>query len=125
MEPKRKRFNVRKRRTSHRLKYNASKDRIRVCFNKSNKYLSLQAISPDDNQTLVSFHTASEMHFKGLKNRKSIESANKLGSLIADSLKRKIQNKSKLKIYFDRGAFQYHGIAKACAESLRNNGLEF
>jgi len=125
MEPKKEKFNKRKRRTTYRLNSNASKDRIRVSFNKSNKYLSLQAIDPTNGMTLVSYNTGSEKHFKELKKRKSTESANKVGSLIAEFLKSKIKDKSIRKIYFDRGGFQYHGIAKVCAESLRNNGLEF
>lgn len=125
MRTKKEKFDKRKRRTHYRLKSSASKDRIRVSFNKSNRYLSLQAIDPNSGMTLISYNTGNQEHFKELKNKKSTESASKIGFLVAEFLKNKIKDKSKRKIYFDRGGFQYHGIAEVCAESLRNNGLEF
>jgi large subunit ribosomal protein L18 len=115
----------RKKRISYNLKCNASEGRIRICYHKSSNYLYLQAIDVISGATLFSSTTSNSKYFKGIENRKGIKSATKLGLLMAVYLKNKFKNMLDIKVYFDRGLYQYHGIVKACADSLRNNGLEF
>ena len=48
-----------------------------------------------------------------------------LSVLVADILTKKALEKKITKVYFDRGAYKYHGRIKTFADSLRKNGLEF
>ena len=61
------------------------------------------------------------------KNLKSSEKLNKteLSKIVAKELAKKAQEKKITKIYFDRGAYKYHGRIKVFAETLRENGMEF
>ena len=45
--------------------------------------------------------------------------------VVAEKLAKRAQEKKITKIFFDRGAYKYHGRIKALAESLRKNGLNF
>ena len=128
MEHKKNKFDSREKRNRYRLRHTARGRKIRLCYTRSNKYLSLQAIDSNTNNTLISVSTSSQEYFGEFKSRKGTESASKLGSVMADLLKNiTIENDSLSlgQVYFDRGAFRYHGIVKVCADSLRNNGLEF
>ena len=53
--------------------------------------------------------------------KKKIETSVLLGEILA---KRAVEKKI-TKVYFDRGAYKYHGRIKVFADSLRKNGLEF
>ena len=46
-------------------------------------------------------------------------------TLIAEILAKRAKEKNINNVYFDRGAYKYHGRIKALAESLRKNGLNF
>jgi len=109
----------RKKRITFTLKSRAN-NRIRLYFYSSNKYIYSQVIDDDKNHTLTSIATHSPI-FRGLNNMGNIEAAKNLGQKVARFLlERNIKN-----IYFDRGGFKYHGKAKAFAESVRENGLNF
>ena len=52
---------------------------------------------------------------------KKIEKSGLIGEILAKRAKEKNINE----VYFDRGAFRYHGRIKVFAETLRKNGLKF
>ena len=45
--------------------------------------------------------------------------------LIGEILAKRAKEKNISEVYFDRGAYKYHGRVKAFAETLRKNGLKF
>jgi len=101
-----------------RKKIFGTEERPRMSVFKSNKRLYVQLINDDKQVTLCS---ASSLE-KDLKTAKlNIETAKKVGKLIADRAK---ENNIKNAV-FDRNGFLYHGRVKALAESARENGLEF
>ena len=46
-------------------------------------------------------------------------------TLIAEILAKRAKEKNINNVYFDRGAYKYHGRVKIFAETLRKNGLKF
>ena len=52
---------------------------------------------------------------------KKIEKSSLIGEILAKRAKEKNINE----VYFDRGAYKYHGRVKIFAETLRKNGLKF
>ena len=44
---------------------------------------------------------------------------------LGEILAKRASEKKISKVFFDRGAYKYHGRIKALAESLRKNGLNF
>jgi len=93
--------------------------RYRVSVSKSLNNLSAQIIDDKQKKTLVS---ASSIEKELKKNKiKKIEKSNLIGEILAKRAKEKNINE----VYFDRGAYKYHGRIKAFAETLRKNGLKF
>ena len=112
---------IRKRfRVSNKVKKVSSEDRLRLSIFRSSKNISAQIIDDKKNITLLSASSAK-------KNLQSGEKLNKteLSKLVAKELAKKAQEKKITKIYFDRGAYKYHGRIKVFAETLRENGMEF
>lgn len=99
-----------------KLKITSATPRLSVY--KSNRFIYAQIVNDDSAQSLTS---ASDI--KTYLNNKinKIESAKKVGLLIAENAK-KLNIK---KVVFDRGGFPYKGRIKALAESAREGGLEF
>jgi large subunit ribosomal protein L18 len=63
-----------------------------------------------------------EKAFKGEKStRANVDTAVKVGKLVAERAKSKNINK----VVFDRGGSIYHGKVKALADAAREGGLEF
>jgi large subunit ribosomal protein L18 len=103
-----------KRKLRNRIKIRINNDRPRLSVYRSNSYVYAQIIDDKTGNTLA--HTSSlKMKEKGIK------AAEKVGALIAEMGKKAKVNK----VIFDRGAYKYHGVVKALADSARNNGLEF
>ena len=48
-----------------------------------------------------------------------------LSLYVAEALAKRAMEKKITKVYFDRGAYKYHGRVKLLAETLRKNGLVF
>ena len=46
-------------------------------------------------------------------------------NLIGELLAKRAKEKNISEVYFDRGAYKFHGRIKAFAETLRKNGLKF
>ncbi|NPA11972.1 MAG: 50S ribosomal protein L18 [Epsilonproteobacteria bacterium] len=89
----------------------------RVTIYKSNRYIIVQAIDDTKGHTLAYLNTGH------LKDRLSSnqEGAKKAGELFAQKLK----DANIEKIAFDRNGYKFHGVVKAFADSLRENGIKF
>ena len=95
-----------------------SSNRYRLSINRSAKNISAQIIDDLNNKTLVS---ASSIKAKPTEKYKKID----LSTFVADMLAKKALEKNIKNVYFDRGAYKYHGRIKTFAEALRKNGLNF
>lgn len=110
---KRRHFRVRK-------KIFGTSDVPRLTVHKSLKNIYAQLIDDEEAVTLASASTLDKA-FEGEKLGCNIESAKKVGELLA---KRALEKGIK-KVTFDRSGYRYHGRIKALAEAARETGLEF
>jgi len=110
----RKKFRVR-----NKLKRNNPNKRMRLTVTRSAKNISAQIIDDLNNKTLIS----ATSNLKSLKVQKKKKS--ELSEIVALQLAEKAKEKNISKVYFDRGAYKYHGRIKIFAEILRKNGLQF
>ena len=94
-------------------------NRYRISVSKSLNNLSAQIIDDIQKKTLVSASSI-EKEIKGKKIKKMEKS-----SLIGEILDKRAKEKNINEVYFDRGAYKYHGRVKLFAETLRKNGLKF
>jgi large subunit ribosomal protein L18 len=94
--------------------------RPRVCVFRSNKHIYAQVISDDQGKTLVTVSTLSKEFADDSKNNKRVETAKKVGLVLAQVCKQK----NITKVVFDRNGFLYHGRVKAVADGAREGGLE-
>ena len=111
--------NTKKRVLRNRKKLKTVSNRYRVSIFRSLKNLSAQIIDDKMKKTLVSASSI-EKEIKANKKKKS-ETSILLGEILA----KRAKEKKIIQVYFDRGAYKYHGRIKMFAESLRKNGLEF
>ena len=108
----------RKLRNRKKLK-KVNENRFRISVSKSLNNLSAQIIDDKQKKTLVSA-SSFEKEVKAKKIKKMEKS-----SLIGEILAKRAKEKNISKVFFDRGAYKYHGRVKVFAETLRKNGLEF
>ncbi len=95
--------------------------RPRMSVVKSNQHLQVQLIDDEAGVTIGSIGTfAKELRTTDF-NRKSKESAKKLGQRIAEIAKEKNINE----VIFDRGRHKYHGVLAELADAARDGGLKF
>ena len=112
--------NAKKRELRNRKKLKSvAVNRYRISVFKSLKNISAQIIDDKIKKTLVSVSSI-EKEIKANKKKKIETSA-----LIGEILAKRAVGKKITKVYFDRGAYKYHGRIKLFADSLRKNGLEF
>ncbi len=95
-----------------RKKIRGTAERPRLSIYKSLRSLYAQLIDDDAGKTL-----ASAMMLR----KKNQKAAAELGT----SLYQKAKEKNISRIVFDRNGYQYHGVVKSFAESLRSAGLQF
>ena len=107
-----------KRAVRTRKKLRGSVERPRLSVYKSLKHISCQLIDDVNGVTLASFGTQSKEN-KDL--RKTREGAKAVGEKIAELAKAK----NIVKVVFDRGRFQYHGLVAQLATGARQGGLKF
>ena len=107
-------------RVRNKIKKVSKNDRFRLSVSRSLKNISAQIIDDNKNITLLSA-SSNEKDIKSLKKNNKTE----LSKIVAERLAKKAQEKKITKIYFDRGAYKYHGRVKIFAEILRKNGMEF
>lgn len=109
--------------TKHRIRAKLLKSNaLRLAFFRGNRNFYAQIIDDQKGITLVAAAT-NEKSFRpeGEKNMANIETAKKLGQLIAERAK----EKNIEKVVFDRSGRIYHGKVKAFADSAREGGLQF
>ena len=94
-------------------------DKFRISITKSLKNLSAQIIDDKNKKTLVSV-SSTEKEVKNKKIKKMEKSY-----LIGEILAKRAKEKNITNVYFDRGAYKYHGRVKTFAETLRKNGMKF
>ena len=108
----------RKLRNRKKLK-DVNTDKFRISITKSLKNLSAQIIDDKNKKTLVSA-SSTEKEVKNKKIKK-MEKSNLIGEILA----KRAKEKNITNVYFDRGAYKYHGRVKTFAETLRKNGMKF
>ena len=110
---------TKKRELRNRKKLKTVSNRYRVSVFKSLKNISAQIIDDKEKKTLVSASSI-EKEVKANKKKK-----NETSTLLGEILAKRATAKKITKVYFDRGAYKYHGRIKMFADALRKNGLEF
>lgn len=109
-----------KRRWRLRKKVIGSPERPRLVVTFSNQNIYAQCIDDAAGKTLVYLSTnGKELREQNLK--ANVESATKLGQLIAERAK----GANIEQVVFDRAGRRYHGTVKAFAEAAREAGLQF
>ena len=108
----------RKLRNRKKLK-DVNTNKFRISITKSLKNLSAQIIDDKNKKTLVSV-SSTEKEVKNKKIKK-MEKSNLIGEILA----KRAKEKNITNVYFDRGAYKYHGRVKTFAETLRKNGMKF
>ena len=93
----------------------------RLCVHRTPRHIYAQIIAPDGASTVVGASTVEKKLAASRAKSGKIESAGKVGELIA---KRALE-KGVERVAFDRSGFQYHGRVKALAEAARAGGLKF
>jgi large subunit ribosomal protein L18 len=104
-----------------RKKVAGTPERPRLAVHFSGQHIYAQVIDDDGGMTLAAANTT-EKAFKAEKSsRANVDTAVKVGKLVAERAKSKNINK----VVFDRGGSIYHGKVKALADAAREGGLEF
>jgi large subunit ribosomal protein L18 len=104
-----------------RKKVAGTPERPRLAVHFSGQHIYAQVIDDDGGLTLTAVNTT-EKAFKAEKSsRPNVDTAVKVGKLVAERAKSKNINK----VVFDRGGSIYHGKVKALADAAREGGLEF
>jgi large subunit ribosomal protein L18 len=108
----------RKLRVRNQLKKVAN-GRPRLSVFRSSKNIYAQII--DDTQGVTIAAASTTEAELGLKGKRNIDAASKVGALIAARAKAKGVGV----VVFDRGAYLYHGRVKSLADAAREGGLKF
>ena len=94
-------------------------DRPRLSVFRSNQNIYAQVIDDREGRTLAAASTAEKD--LGLKGKRNVDAAAKIGTLVAERAKKAGVEE----VFFDRGAYLYHGRVKALADAAREAGLKF
>ncbi len=95
-----------------------TKEVPRLCPNKTNKHILIQAIDDETGVTLFTCKTFGKgAEFSGPKREK----AKSLGAQVATMLKEKNIDR----VVFDRNGYKYTGVLTTLADSIRENGIKF
>lgn len=108
----------RRRHVRVRKKIHGTADRPRLAVFRSNRYIYAQLIDDVSGRTVAA---ASSQEKDLRKATLSVETAAKVGTLLADRAKEEgVED-----VVFDRGGYPYHGRIKALADAAREAGLKF
>lgn len=95
--------------------------RPRLNVYRSSKHIYAQLIDDVAGVTVASASTVDKELSGSIGNGGNVESARKVGELIA----KRAQAKGYKSVVFDRGGYLYHGRIQALADAAREAGLEF
>lgn len=101
-----------------RRKVTGTAERPRLAVHYSNQHIYAQVIDDAAGRTLASASTLDKSFESAASN---VESARKIGALIAERAK----GSNISSVVFDRGGHLYHGKIKALADAAREGGLNF
>lgn len=104
-----------------RKKITGTAARPRLNVFRSSKHIYAQLIDDVAGVTLAAASTLDKELSGEIKNGGSVESARKVGELVA----KRAKEKGVSEVVFDRGGYLYHGRIQALAEAAREAGLEF
>ena len=104
-----------------RKKIEGTTARPRLNVFRASKHIYAQLIDDVKGVTIVSASTMDKELREQVTNGGSVESARKVGELVAKRAKEAgVSN-----VVFDRGGYLYHGRIQALADAAREAGLEF
>ena len=104
-----------------RKKIEGTSARPRLNVFRSSKHIYAQVIDDVKGVTIVAASTMDKELRDQITNGGSVESARKVGELVAKRAKEAgVSN-----VVFDRGGYLYHGRIQALADAAREAGLEF
>lgn len=104
-----------------RKKITGTVERPRLNVFRSSKHIYAQLIDDVAGVTLVSASTVDKELSEGITNGANVDSARKVGELVA----KRAKDKGYASVVFDRGGYLYHGRIQALADAAREAGLEF
>ena len=104
-----------------RKKLGGTPERPRLSVFFSGRHVYAQIIEDIAGKTLAAVNTTEAKFREDKASRANKETAEKVGSLIAERAK----EKNVSRVVFDRGGAQYHGKVKALADAARAAGLDF
>ena len=93
----------------------------RLSVLRSGQHIYAQVFTADGSKVLASASTVQADVNDGLKSKKNMDAAAKVGRIIAE----KAQAAGIQKVAFDRSGYRYHGRIKALADAAREAGLQF
>ena len=96
-----------------RGKISGTADKLRLSVFKSNKYFYAQAIDDVTSTTIASVDS------RVMKIRVNKQNVVKVAEQMAQNLK----SKNIESVVFDKNGYLYHGVVKAFADALRDNGI--
>ncbi|WP_438348983.1 50S ribosomal protein L18 [Paenibacillus sp. FA6] len=104
-----------------RKKITGTAERPRLNVFRSSKHIYAQLIDDVAGVTIVAASTVDKELSEGITNGANVESARKVGELVA----KRAKDKGYASVVFDRGGYLYHGRIQALADAAREAGLEF
>lgn len=104
-----------------RKKITGTAERPRLNVFRSSKHIYAQLIDDVAGVTIVAASTVDKELSEGITNGANVESARKVGELVA----KRAKDKGYTSVVFDRGGYLYHGRIQALADAAREAGLEF
>ncbi|GAB2695921.1 50S ribosomal protein L18 [Paenibacillus thermoaerophilus] len=104
-----------------RKKISGTAERPRLNVFRSSKHMYAQLIDDVKGVTLAAASTVDKELRDQISNGGNVESARKVGELIA----KRAKEKGITTVVFDRGGYLYHGRVQALADAAREAGLEF
>lgn len=93
----------------------------RLSVLRTGQHLYAQLFSADGAKVLASASTVQADVAEGLKSRKNLQAAARVGRAIAE----RARAAGVEKVAFDRSGYRYHGRVKALADAAREAGLKF